>query len=354
MEIPLESIQKPHEEEKSQQSNQDHGSDREAKDQESTDNPRKYPRPVDLTQIEISQIERDADSVLQKKQFLPISRSSNQLLSLRNIHVDINPAVFIAPHKGKSIGSGGVFSDLLTDGDAFIDKSLFIKEIIDDSSKVILLTMPRRWGKTLNMDMLRRFLSIETDLQSGLITPHRETDNFKLFNNNNLKIVSDNNSMKQYHGKFPVIFLDLKSCKRKTFTKIESAVRQILILLYEDFGCLAKCNRIYSGELTVKDQYQLLLKQLRDGYDFSLMLKQLTKLLYIFHNDTKVWILIDEYDAAANEAYRTLNANEAQDVAKLFAEFLEPALKTNDYLHRSVITGIQYLIKSGNAFYIRL
>eukprot|EP01041_Mallomonas_annulata_P012850 gene12850-27090_t len=266
---------------------------------------------------------------VQKKQILPISnaiRSSNQLRPLRNITVDNNPAVFNTPYKGKSIGSGGDFYDLLIDGNTFVDKSLFIKEIIDDSSKVILLTMPRRWGKTLNMDMLHRFLSIQSNVQTGLIIPHKETDNYKLFNNKNLKITSCNNSMK-YHGQCPVIFIDLKSCTGKGITEIESAVRQTLIKVYLKFGCLAKCNRIYSGELTVKDQYQLLLKQLRDGYDLRFMLEELTHLLYIFQNGTKVWILIDEYDAAANEAYRVLNASEAQDVANLFAMFLIPALK---------------------------
>ena len=56
---------------------------------------------------------------------------------------------------------GGDFADLVTKSSIFVDKSLFVKEIIEDNSKVILITMPRRWGKSLNLDILNRFLSIE-------------------------------------------------------------------------------------------------------------------------------------------------------------------------------------------------
>ncbi|MBX9889871.1 MAG: AAA family ATPase [Amoebophilaceae bacterium] len=55
------------------------------------------------------------------------------------------------------------FYDLLVNSDVFVDKSLLIKEVLEDSGKIILITRPRRWGKTINMDMVRRFLEIETD-----------------------------------------------------------------------------------------------------------------------------------------------------------------------------------------------
>eukprot|EP01041_Mallomonas_annulata_P010295 gene10295-21488_t len=248
--------------------------------------------------------------------------------------------------KLKAVHAGGDFGKLLTEGSTFVDKSLFIKEIIDDKSEVILITMPRRWGKSLNMDMLRQFLSIETDVQSGLIIPHNTTNNYKIFNNTKLQITFNNKCMR-HHGKWPVIFLNLKDCKKNDYTAIEITVRKKLIDLYLDFGYLARSSKIYSGDLTVKERYQSLLKELRDEVDFSSKLEELTKLLYIFHNNTKVWILIDEYDAAANHAYMTMDADEAQKVSDLFAAFLEPALKDNKYLQKSVVTGVQYIVKSG-------
>ena len=61
----------------------------------------------------------------------------------------------------KEMYTGGDFADVVTGSSIYVDKSLFVKEIIEDSSKVILITMPRRWGKSLNLDTLKRFLSIE-------------------------------------------------------------------------------------------------------------------------------------------------------------------------------------------------
>ena len=73
------------------------------------------------------------------------------------------------------------FADLLLSGNIFVDKSMFIKEFLEESGdKVVLITRPRRWGKSLNMDMLRRFLSIEVDDQGAPI-PQEESLNRKLF-----------------------------------------------------------------------------------------------------------------------------------------------------------------------------
>eukprot|EP01041_Mallomonas_annulata_P000424 gene424-762_t len=197
--------------------------------------------------------------------------------------------------KLKAVHTGGDFEKLFTEGSTFVDKSLFIKEIINDKSEVILITMHRLWGKSLNMNMLR-----------------------------------------------------FKKLQKDDYIAIKDAVRNTLIDLYYGFGCLARSSKIYNGELTVKERYQSLLKELKDEKVFSTKLKELTELLYIFHNNTKVWILIDGYDTTANQSYLTLDAIEAQKVTTLFARFLETALKNNDYLYRSVITtGVQYIVKSG-------
>ena len=72
------------------------------------------------------------------------------------------------------------FAKLLLESTVFVDKSLFIKEFLEDKSGVVLLTRPRRWGKSLNLDMLGRFLAIEVDAQ-GVPLPQAASTNRKLF-----------------------------------------------------------------------------------------------------------------------------------------------------------------------------
>ena len=127
------------------------------------------------------------------------------------------------------------FDDLLLSGNIFVDKSMFIKEFLAASSgKVVLITRPRRWGKSLNMDMLKRFLSIEVDAAGSPPTPQEESLNRKLFVGGKVKLVSgatkllkplkishDPASMK-YQGKFPVISLGLKEVTGSSYQKIEN------------------------------------------------------------------------------------------------------------------------------------
>ena len=121
----------------------------------------------------------------------------------------------------KRVGTDS-FAELLLTNNVFVDKSMFIKEFLEESGgKVALITRPRRWGKSLNMDMLKRFVAIEVDEQ-GAPLPQRKSLNRKLFVGGKVKLVSgdtkllkplkishDPASMK-YQGKFPVISLGLK------------------------------------------------------------------------------------------------------------------------------------------------
>ncbi|MEL6412998.1 MAG: AAA family ATPase, partial [Bacteroidota bacterium] len=109
------------------------------------------------------------------------------------------------------------FADLLLNSSIFVDKSLFIKEFLLNSGKAILITRPRRWGKSLNMNMLGRFLSIEVD-QDGQPIPQEQSLNRKLFLGGEveimpgktkqlapLKIAQHDEVVEDYQGQFPVI-----------------------------------------------------------------------------------------------------------------------------------------------------
>ena len=123
------------------------------------------------------------------------------------------------------------FAKLLLESTVFVDKSLFIKEFLEDNSDVVLITRPRRWGKSLNMDMLGRFLAIEVDAQ-GFPLPQGSSINHKLFSGGEvdlglatgqskrlsaLKIAQDQELMATYQGQFPVISLGFKDVKGRSY-----------------------------------------------------------------------------------------------------------------------------------------
>ena len=132
------------------------------------------------------------------------------------------------------------FADLLSASNVFVDKSLFIQEFLENSSKVVLLTRPRRWGKSLNMDMLRCFLAIEVD-QQGVPLPQEQCLNHKLFAGGEidlgfgdskllepLKISSYPGSMK-LQGQFPVISLGFKDVKGSSYQEIEEGIKKQVV-----------------------------------------------------------------------------------------------------------------------------
>lgn len=260
----------------------------------------------------------------------------------------------------KSIQVGGNFEDLVLKSSVFVDKSLFINEIIEEPSEAILIAMPRRWGKSLNLDMLKRFLSVVID-DKGQVIPRDQTDNYKLFAGGTIKaqdgfvvkekeiqtskLILENPLALSIQGKYPVIFIDFKDCKGSKFEEVKNKLQHTMISTIEKFGYLALSNGFYSGKTTIAEKYNTLLNEARVG-DCALTIKELSALLHTYHKE-KVWILIDEYDAAANNAYLNCSDEEAKLVSVLFRSVYEPALKGNEHLEKGVMTGVQYIVQSG-------
>jgi hypothetical protein len=257
----------------------------------------------------------------------------------------------ILPSK-KAMHTGGDFADVVTGSSIFVDKSLFVKEIIEDSSKVILITMPRRWGKSLNLDTLKRFLSVEEEqkelnkklfaggeiqVQQGFTTITKQIQPSKL--------VTENPDALNIQGQFPVIFIDFKDCKGGNFEKVKFNLNKKITDTIENFGYLALSEKTFSGLITIGQKYSELLSNTKSGI-FKDTIKDLSSLLYSYH-DKKAWILIDEYDAAANQAYLEFNDEEAKQVSELFRGIFESALKGNEHLEKGVMIGVQYIVKSG-------
>ncbi|WP_425360440.1 MULTISPECIES: AAA family ATPase [unclassified Candidatus Tisiphia] len=252
------------------------------------------------------------------------------------------------------------FYDLLVNSDVFVDKSLMIKELLEDSGKVILITRPRRWGKSLNMNMLQKFFEIEVD-ERGTPLPEEDRVNSKLFTGGtvdlgfdetkelkSLKIVHDASNMKR-QGQFPVISINFKDVKGSNYQEIESGIKNQVTNLFTNHRYLKryittdeklldeaqkeKLNRYFTGKLDKED--------LKDS------LRVLSEVLYK-HFGQKVYILIDEYDTPINSSYIKFGnkPEEFEQVLEIFRGMFGSSLKTNPYLEKGVITGILRVAKA--------
>ena len=224
----------------------------------------------------------------------------------------------------KGIGIGVEdFSEVIKENCYYIDKTKWIGEILEDKSKIKLFTRPRRFGKTLNMSMLKYFFNVEN-----------KEENKKLFSGLDI----EKSEYMSEQGQYPVIFISLKSIKAKTW---EEAIQEIRLLVLELFS-------EYKYLLEDLDEYDLprFKKYLLGNADFSELKNALLFLTRILFQKYKkeVILLIDEYDSPLISAYEY---HYYSDAIAFFKVFYGEALKTNQYLKMGVMTGIIRVIKAG-------
>ena len=215
------------------------------------------------------------------------------------------------------------FKKLIEGNYYYFDKTNFIDEIIKDGSEVKLFTRPRRFGKTLNMSMLKYFFDIK-----------EAEENRKLFKN--LYIEKTENFKEQ--GQYPVIFLSLKDLKARTWEEMERGIKNLLQEVFSEHKYLIK----ELDEFDLSILKKIINKEVElEGLKSSL--KFLTKILYEKYNK-KVVVLIDEYDAPLVSAYHNKYYEKAKN---FFKTFYSSVLKDNPYLQMGVMTGIIRVIKAG-------
>lgn len=215
------------------------------------------------------------------------------------------------------------FKDLVESGYYYIDKTMFIKELLDLRGKVNLFIRPRRFGKTLNLSMLRYFFE-----DTGNQTENEK--NKKLFRD--LRIMTESGEYTRHMGSYPVVNLTLKSAKQPTF---ESAYGRMKAAIADEFR--RHQYILESGQLQEGDQnlFRKIADRAAEYDDYSGALEFLSKCLYQA-TGKKTVILIDEYDVPLENAYfRGYYEKMTDFIRSLF----ESALKTNDYLQFAVITG---------------
>ena len=209
----------------------------------------------------------------------------------------------------------------------YVDKTKLIEQLVETGGKVTLFTRPRRFGKTLNMSMLRSFFETGSDAS--------------LFDG--LYIAENKALCEEYMGKYPVIFLSLKSVEGLNFEDARYRMIELISIEAERFGFLADSEHLSENE---RERYKAMIS-LHNGtnaMDEKVLissLRILSQLLYK-HFGKKTVILIDEYDVPLDKAFQN---GFYQEMVSLIRGLFGMALKTNDYLQFAVLTGCLRITK---------
>ena len=214
------------------------------------------------------------------------------------------------------------FERIINEDYYYVDKTMLIEELLINRAPVTLFTRPRRFGKTLNMSMLKYFFDVKN-----------KEENKKLFEN--LKIYNSEYMSEQ--GKYPVIFVSLKDLKGNTWEECLNRLKLFIFDLYVEFEYIREKMNEWD-----KRKFEKVLYEQEDA-DYIMSLKFLADILYKYYGE-KAIILIDEYDAPIINAFDKGYYNEA---VNFFQTFYSSALKTNNSLKYGILTGITRIIKEG-------
>ena len=213
------------------------------------------------------------------------------------------------------------FEKIRTQGFYYVDKTMFISELLENWGEVNLFTRPRRFGKTLIMDMLKSFFEIGCckELFDGL------------------KIAQEQELCEQYMGQFPVIFVTLKSVAGRSYQEAIAALRRVIGSEALRFSFLLKSSVLEESE---KDLYKALIQVENGKYTMAeeLLVDSLYTLSRLLskHYGKKVILLIDEYDVPLDKAFQ---GGYYEEMVSLIRNLFSNALKTNSDLYFAVITG---------------
>ena len=221
----------------------------------------------------------------------------------------------------KPIGIGiDDFREIILTNSFYVDKTKFIEELEKDTSKVQLITRPRRFGKTLNMSMLKYFYNIEN-----------RDENRKLFSN----LYIEKSPIFSEQGKYPIIFISFKDIKADNLDRMYSELRRNFSELFDNYKFLRKNLDERAIEI-----FDSIWKE-KIGANYSNSLKFLCKCLYEYYNQ-EVILLIDEYDTPIISAYEY---GYYDKIKTFFTTMYGSALKGNLSLKKAVVTGIMRISK---------
>ena len=215
------------------------------------------------------------------------------------------------------------FKTLIDWNGYFVDKTLMIKELIESNAKVTLFTRPRRFGKTLNQFMIRRFFEDEITEKGDRI------DNGYLFDG--LAIADCDEELRKHQQQYPVIFMSLKSAKQEDY---QTAYACLIDEICKEFQ---RHSYVLQGEMSARNReiFERIVLGRGSKEEYAKALAFLSECLAKYHGKNTM-ILIDEYDVPLENAYLRGFYEEMIDFIR---SLFESALKTNPYLEKGVITG---------------
>ena len=214
------------------------------------------------------------------------------------------------------------FEEIRTEDFYYVDKTGLIQELLENWGKVNLFTRPRRFGKSLNMSMLKYFFDVNTDK--------------KLFEG--LKISKETDLCEAYMGKFPVISISLKGINAMSYEKTLEMAAPMFQYELGKFQYLLESEKLTAHD---KEMYSGLLKGDADEGRMCYSFKTLSALLYKHHGNKTV-ILIDEYDVPLAKAYEQ---GYYDQMVAFIRNLFEQTVKTNDNLQMAVLTGCMRISK---------
>ncbi len=216
------------------------------------------------------------------------------------------------------------FKEMIDKRYYYVDKTLMIKDILDKAGKVNLFTRPRRFGKTLTLQMLRTFFEREIGEDGAVV------DNSRYFEGT--KIAETGEAYRSHMGQYPVISLTLKSAKQPDFAAAYARLREEIVREYKRHAYLLEADGIRERD---KGLYETLMDREGSRDDYATSLQFLSECLKSYHG-RDVIILIDEYDVPLeNSHFRGFYGEMIDFIRSLF----ESALKTNECLEFAVVTG---------------
>jgi hypothetical protein len=216
------------------------------------------------------------------------------------------------------------YKKLIEGNFVYVDKTLFIEEVIEKGTELAIIPRPRRFGKTLNMSMLKYFFEKTEEDHSHLFSPYQIWQT----------------KYRQEQGQYPVIFFTLKEVKQENW---EQAHQKLKILIAEEFERHRYLLESPKLSFQEKESFHLILSKEAHQTDCESSLKWLITWLHR-HHGKRVIVLMDEYDAPIHKAYFSGYYSLMIDFMR---NWLGAALKDNAYLERAVITGILRIAKEG-------
>jgi len=216
----------------------------------------------------------------------------------------------------------------------FADKSLLIRDILNSDAKVLLLTRPRRFGKTMNMSMLSYFFDIREATQNKNLFTDLKIADATIGSGNQTELCMN------HQGKYPVIFLTFKSCGYNTFQESYAQIKYLIRRIYKTHIYLLNSDKLTEED---KESYRQIISRKADNTDYNDAIRNLTEYLHLHYNQ-KVIVIIDEYDTPFQAALFNKYYPQLLPVMKAL---IGEVLKGNEFLEKAILTGILRISGAG-------